>query len=66
MNCDPNNLSKLSSCLRCLTDAQLMQIRTWLMCQWSLVAGNALGANVRITQDNQIRITEDGQTRIIE
>jgi hypothetical protein len=36
VNCDPNNLSRLSSCLRCLTDAQLMQIRTYLLCQWAM------------------------------
>lgn len=40
MTCDPNTLSRLSSCIRCLTDAQLMQIKTYLICQWkTLVAG---------------------------
>lgn len=35
MTCDPNTLSRLSSCLRCLTDAQLMLARTYLLCQWA-------------------------------
>ncbi len=35
MNCDVNNLARQSSCLRCLTDAQLNQVRTYLLCQWA-------------------------------
>lgn len=35
MTCDPNTLSQNSSCLRCLTDAQLMVVKTYLLCQWS-------------------------------
>lgn len=45
MNCDPNNLAKLSSCIRCLSDAQLASVRTLLLCNWlnkiSSVAPNA-------------------------
>ncbi len=33
MTCDPNTLSQQSSCLRCLTDAQLNQVRTFLLCR---------------------------------
>jgi hypothetical protein len=36
MQCDPNTLSRLSSCIRCLTDAQLAATRTYLLCQWLL------------------------------
>lgn len=46
MTCDPNNLSQLSSCLRCLTDAQLMQVRTYLLCQWLNVAGNIVAVDM--------------------
>lgn len=48
MNCDPNNLSKLSSCLRCLTDAQLAQIKTFLFCRWAQRA-SATPTNLDIT-----------------
>lgn len=65
MNCDPNNISKLSSCLRCLSDAQLMQVKTFLMCQWANVAGNVAG-NFRITEASEVRITESGDSRIVE
>lgn len=37
MTCDPNTLSQLSSCLRCLTDGQLMQVKTFLLCKWGQV-----------------------------
>ncbi len=40
MNCDVNNLSSLSSCLRCLSDWQLSQIKTFLFCQWAQLAAN--------------------------
>lgn len=43
MQCDPNTISRLSSCLRCLTDGQLMQVRTFLICKWAQVAANAGG-----------------------
>jgi hypothetical protein len=42
VTCDPNTLSQLSSCLRCLTDAQLQAVRTYLLCQWANIAGNAI------------------------
>jgi hypothetical protein len=35
MTCDPNTLSNLSKCLRCLTEAQLLVVRSYLMCQWA-------------------------------
>lgn len=35
MNCDPNTLSRVSSCFRCLTDHQLISTRTYLLCQWA-------------------------------
>ncbi len=46
MTCDPNTLSQQSSCLRCLTDAQLNQVRTYLLCQWANIAGNVAGVDV--------------------
>lgn len=36
MTCDPNTISRLTSCLRCLTDYQLRVARTYLLCQWAL------------------------------
>lgn len=39
MTCDPNTISRAASCLRCLTDGQLMQIKTYLMCRWVAAAG---------------------------
>lgn len=33
MNCDPNTLSRASSCFRCLTDHQLISTRTYLLCR---------------------------------
>ena len=45
MTCDPNTLSSLSTCLRCLTNAQLIFVRTYLLCQWAQrVAGVAPSA----------------------
>lgn len=38
MTCDPNTLSLLTSCLRCLTDKQLFIARTYLLCQWANLA----------------------------
>ena len=38
MTCDPNALSQLSSCLRCLTNGQLFIVRTFLLCRWAQVA----------------------------
>jgi hypothetical protein len=35
MVCDPNTLSQLSSCIRCLTNSQLIFVRTFLLCQWA-------------------------------
>jgi hypothetical protein len=39
MTCDPNNLSQLSSCLRCLSDVQLLQTKTLLLCRWLNAVG---------------------------
>lgn len=33
MNCDPNELSKLSSCFRCIA-GELELVKTYLLCQW--------------------------------
>jgi hypothetical protein len=44
MTCNPNTISGLSNCLRCLTDAQLMFVRTFLLCRWVQVAANAVGS----------------------
>ena len=67
MTFDPNRLSRLSSCLRCLTDAQLMIIRTHLMCRWlQNIGGGIIPTNARVTEDAQVRVTEDGQIRVIE
>lgn len=66
MTCDPNTLSQLSSCLRCLTDAQLMQVKTSLLCRWLNVAGNVTTTgNFRITELLDIRSTEAGDLRIV-
>lgn len=37
MDCSPNNLSLASSCLRCLSDGQLMISKTYLLCAWANV-----------------------------
>lgn len=64
MNCDPNELSKISSCFNCL-DGQLQLVKTYLLCQWSDRSA-PIGGNVRITELLDIRITEAGDTRITE
>lgn len=38
MQCDVNSLARASSCLRCLTDGQLSQIKTYLLCRWAAAA----------------------------
>lgn len=48
MICDPSNLSKLSSCIHCLTDGQLSQIKTFLFCRWAQLA-SATPTNLDIT-----------------
>ena len=40
MTCDPNLLTRASSCLRCLTEQQLFVVRTYLLCQWAQRAAN--------------------------
>jgi hypothetical protein len=52
VNCDVKNLSRLSSCLRCLTDGQLSQIKTYLLCQWAQRAGGAAPSNLDITDSS--------------
>lgn len=59
MTCDPNTLSQLSSCLRCLTDAQLMQVKTYLLCKWTqAVAGG--GGMIAIPNSMQWNWTNQG------
>lgn len=41
MQCDPNTLSRLTSCLRCLTEQQLFIARTYLLCQWAKIETSA-------------------------
>lgn len=63
MQCDANTLSKLSSCFRCLTDGQLLPVKTYLLCQ---IANTGIAGNARITEAGETRITESGDTRVIE
>lgn len=68
MNCDPNELSKASSCLFCgLSDHQLNLARIRTLCSWAdAIGGTPVVSNARITEAGDFRITEAGDTRIIE
>lgn len=43
MDCDPNYLSQQSSCLRCLSDSQLVAAQIYLLCAWFNAGGGDVG-----------------------
>lgn len=65
MDCDPNNLSKAASCIRCLPDGLLVAARTVILCSWATVASGGAPNNARITEAGDVRITESGDIRVV-
>jgi len=56
IQCDPNLISRASSCLRCLTDGQLMIVRTFLLCKWAQKAGGSAGLATPFAFFNQAEL----------
>lgn len=63
MNCDPNALAEAAACFDCLSPRTLMEVETYLLCQWVGALGPVVG-DFRIIDTLEIRSTDTGDLRI--